>query len=385
MANLKIFLSSTCYDLVVVRSQIRNFLINLGYEPVMSEYSDILFDPRLHTHTSCIQEVINCDMNVIIIGSRFGGTAIPKALELVDVDKIKEMSEAQLFAEDKSTLSVTQLEVLQAIQLGIPIFTFVESGVLNDHLTYEKNKHKNILKEIEFPHVDKQETAGYIFEFINFLRLRAENNSIIEFTKLEDIEIHLKKQWSALFQRLLFEQKTKEIESRRIDYLTNQIADIKTAIMTSISSTELKETAKGAIKYRQLIDFVYGLGIRPTPINIMELLNSTIEWANLLERLRITEIIPDPNASSSLMHRIILIRDDNTYYRSQFALPVIGRLARQWEEFRLLNQEVKRAIINAVVDNLETRPVMSTRHVNEPFTDTIKTPSQELSDDDIPF
>lgn len=321
-------------------------------------------------------------MNVIIIGSRYGGTAVPKALEAVDVDKVKEMSAAHQFADDKSVLSVTQLEVLQAILSGVPIFTFVETGVLHDHLTYEKNKHKDILKDIEFPHIDKQETASYIFEFINFLRLRAENNSIIEFSKLEDIEAHLKKQWSALFQRLLYEQRTKEIETRRIDFLTNQIADIKTAIMTSISSAELKETAKGAIRYRMLIDFVYGLGTKPDPINIYELLNSAMEWADLLVKLRIKEIRSD--SSTPGPNRFVLVRDDGTYYKSQFFHSVINKLIMQWNEFKQLNPEVKDAIIKAVIDNLETRLGSWVRYVDKPYFDTVDT-SEEDDDSDIPF
>src|SRR5207248_400752 len=115
MANLKIFVSSTCYDLNVVRSQLRNFLTEFGYEPVMSEYSDILFDPRQHTHTSCVQEVLNCDMVVMIIGSRYGGNAIPKAMELLDIDKVKGDNASRIFVEGKNQLSVTQLEVLRAI------------------------------------------------------------------------------------------------------------------------------------------------------------------------------------------------------------------------------------------------------------------------------
>ena len=46
----KIFVSSTCYDLNIVRSQLRGFIKRLGYEPIMSEYGDVLYDPRSHTY-----------------------------------------------------------------------------------------------------------------------------------------------------------------------------------------------------------------------------------------------------------------------------------------------------------------------------------------------
>ena len=84
MAKLRIFVSSTCYDLKVLRSQLRGFILNFGYEPMMSEFSDVLFDPRTHTHTNCVQEVPNCDMVILIIGSRFGGKALPEAFKLIE-------------------------------------------------------------------------------------------------------------------------------------------------------------------------------------------------------------------------------------------------------------------------------------------------------------
>jgi hypothetical protein len=73
MAELRVFVSSTCYDLSLLRSQLRTFIKSMGYEPIMSDYEDVLYDPRIHTHTSCIDEVKNCDVLILIIGSRFGG------------------------------------------------------------------------------------------------------------------------------------------------------------------------------------------------------------------------------------------------------------------------------------------------------------------------
>ncbi len=41
MAVPRMFISSTCFDLHEVRRNIRDFISNFGYEPVMSEYGDI--------------------------------------------------------------------------------------------------------------------------------------------------------------------------------------------------------------------------------------------------------------------------------------------------------------------------------------------------------
>ena len=84
MSALRVFISSTCYDLGIARESLRKFIVSLGYEPVMSDYSDVLYDPRIHTHTSCIEEVKNCDILVLIIGGRFGGKAVGEAVSMIN-------------------------------------------------------------------------------------------------------------------------------------------------------------------------------------------------------------------------------------------------------------------------------------------------------------
>lgn len=194
MALLKVFVSSTCYDLNIVRTQLRSYIQTLGHEPVMSDYNDVLFDPRHHTHESCMKEVGNTDAVILIIGSRFGGIAIPKAISSLDIDNLKNLSKGNKLLDSPEKISITQLEIFKAIESNIPIFTFIDSKVLHDHLFYEKNKDKGFLDSLEFPSIEKKDSAIYIFEFINFLRLRSKNNSIIEFSKLSDIEDYLRKQ-----------------------------------------------------------------------------------------------------------------------------------------------------------------------------------------------
>ena len=217
MANLRVFLSSTCYDLSVVRGQLRQFIEGLGHEPVMSDYNDVVYDPRTHTHTSCIDEVSGADAVVVIIGSRFGGRVIPQALAKVDLEALKLVSKNSELLKTKENISITQLEVLKAIEASIPVFAFVDDRVMHDHATYEKNKSKSIADQIEYDSIEKPETARYIFEFINFLRLRSTNNGITTYSRLQDIEDALKKQWSGLLQRLLFEHRARALDGRRID------------------------------------------------------------------------------------------------------------------------------------------------------------------------
>lgn len=331
----------------------------------MSEYSDLLFDPRIHTQTSCLQEIEGCDLLIVIIGRRFGGKGIPNALKAIDFSSIENASASIELLKKKENLSITQLEVFKAIEKNVPVFAFVDSGVLNDHFTYEKNKDKPVISEIEFPNIDKQESAHYIFEFINFIRHRSSGNSIIGFSHLDDIRSHLRKQWAALFQRLLYEQRFKKEETRRIDFLTSQIADIKTAIFASLSTSQLKDTARGAIQFRSLVDFVFSAA-RGT-IDARALLRRDISWAELLKELKITAFLTETGPVRSPFDRPVILLEDGTYFRARASTTLISKWESKWIEFRRVDITTKNAIIDALSEFLDANGIGMLRYFSEPY------------------
>lgn len=367
MASLRVFVSSTCYDLSAIRSQIRSFIFSMGYEPIMSDYNDILYDPRVHTHTSCIEEVNTCDLIILIVGSRFGGKAIPEAISKLDFDNILEKSKSIESLKKKDNISVTQLEILKAVELDIPIFTFIDNRLWNDHELYEKNKGKilklindenkdsspslkDLIKLIDFPSIDKPETAEFIFEFINFLRHRTKGNSINQFVKFEDIELTLKKQWSGLFQRLLNENRVKQLETKRIDSLTNQFEDLKTAILTSISNTNERDVAKGVVRYRRLFEFIKGLRIN----NLNPLYQEDkVSWQFLFHEMAgITDIYNLDELVDSrgriMRIRTLLIKEDYTYFELRFGYEFIDEMEFEFNSFMDLPHDVRKIIFEAL-------------------------------------
>lgn len=362
MASLRIFVSSTCYDLSAIRSQIRSFIFSLGYEPIMSDYNDVLYDPRIHTHTSCIEEVNTCDLIILIVGSRFGGKAIPEAISKIDFENIFEKSKSIEKLKTKENISVTQLEILKAVEIDIPIFTFIDNRLYNDHELYEKNKGKmlkigkdeqikDLIKLIDFPSIDKPETAEFIFEFINFLRHRTKGNSINTFSKFEDIELTLKKQWSGLFQRLLNENRLKQIEAKRIDTLTNQFEDLKTAILTSITNTNERDVAKGVVKYRKLHEFISSLKITKESVIFEE----NISWENFLRDIvGIIDIIDADNVDISrnraLRVRTLLLKEDLTFYELRLGREYLDDISLDFESFMHLSSETRKIIFDALAE-----------------------------------
>ena len=128
------------------------------------------------------------------------------------------------------------MEVLKAIEYGIPVYTFIKDDIFNDHELYQKNKNKSIINEITFPSIEKQETAKYIFEFINIVRLRNCGNNIFTFRKETDIEEMLKKQWSSYFQRLIKEQFIKK-EKMDNNALEKKVDELQTLVWRFINET----------------------------------------------------------------------------------------------------------------------------------------------------
>ncbi len=347
MPDLRVFVSSTCYDLSLLRSQLRTFIKSVGFEPVMSDYEDILYDPRTHTHTSCVDEVYTCDILVLIIGSRFGGKSSAEALSKIDFEKLGKDCPSVDDLKKSGALSVTQLEVLKAIESSIPLYVFIESRVYHDHAVYEKNKDSSHISEIIFPSIDKQETAKYIFGFINFIRLRSKGNSIYTFEKGLDIEDTLKKQWASYFQKLLREQRYADNDRRKYDSISEQLENLKIAIITSIDNVDKNEIARSIIKYRQLFDFVFAFRV-----DALKYLKTTSDdWPALLKKLKL-EIIGDLERFASgedhdyLSH--VVFRYKNQYYEYRFDMRIINQLELDWNSYLQTKESSKEVIVDTL-------------------------------------
>lgn len=201
MAFPRVFVSSTCYDLGEIRDGLVSFITSYSYEPVLSERGDIFYHPDFHTHESCIQEIDNCQLFILIIGGRFGGHHI--------IDRKK---------------SIVNAEYEAARHCAIPVFSFVKREVLEDLRLYEKNKaNKDIVGKIVFPSIEQQEYAHDIFEFINRVRNSPVNNGLFSFDFGRDIQELLRKQWAGMAFDFLTKRRLRnelEVTTTLIENLT---------------------------------------------------------------------------------------------------------------------------------------------------------------------
>ncbi len=268
MAIPRVFISSTCYDLKYVRENLKYFIKNMGYEPILSENGDIYYDTCKHTHDACITEVGNCQIFVLIIGGRFGG-------EFKNSEK-----------------SITNKEYDEAISRGIPVFTLIEHSVYCEHNVYNKNE-KN--KKINYPSVDNIA----IFEFIDQVRKNNKNNAIQSFNDFGDIENYLKKQWAGMLFSYLTNQTTSEqvqgvlssidAATQKIEYFTRQIVD-----NTNNNITKLKIKLYDLIINAEVSHTLRAWKINISPRKILK--NET------LDNICNNEIIAEENTNYSLRY-----------------------------------------------------------------------------------
>lgn len=168
MSQLKVFVSSTCYDLSQIRADLSDFIVNLGYHPILSEYSTFPVDPDDDTIENCIRNVGTADIFILILGNRYGYTG-----------------------EDGK--SITNTEYLYAREKGIPIFVFLYKPLIYTLPLWQKNKNADFSGQVD---------TVKIFELVE--EIREKNKKwCFDFERAQDIIQTLKVQFSYMFKRSL--------------------------------------------------------------------------------------------------------------------------------------------------------------------------------------
>jgi len=193
MAKPKIFLSSTCYDLKMVRSELTDFLDERGFEVINSEMDSFGITPGLNAQTACLDEVHRADYLLLLIGKRYGTTYTG------------------------SESSITNEEYNRAVSNGIPCIVCVLREVESHRVTYKKNP------TADYSHIVDDHR---IFHFIDYISSAHSDNWIHNFENIDDLRRILTTQFAhylylfSQFQRPK-EKTRKESESALFEFPIN--------------------------------------------------------------------------------------------------------------------------------------------------------------------
>lgn len=112
--KLRVFISSTCFDLLDLRTELRTFLEENGFSVALSEdaFSPFLVDPTADSIASCINNVESSDVLLCILDGRYG---------------------TPLTTSQFTDLSATHAEIRKARDIGRPIFYFIREFAWLDY------------------------------------------------------------------------------------------------------------------------------------------------------------------------------------------------------------------------------------------------------------
>ena len=195
MAVPRVFISSTYYDLKEVRNNIGNFVMNLGYEPIMHERASVAYTQEKPLEDDCYHELASCDIVVCVIGSKFGSQS------------------------SSNDLSITMNEIEGAIKLRKKVYIFIARDMYIENRTYEQNKGSGSFKSA---YTDDLR----VHEFILNLRNNVKVHVISSFDTTDEIVSMLKAQFAGLFQNLLTREAS-VTESKTAADLNQTASDIK--------------------------------------------------------------------------------------------------------------------------------------------------------------
>lgn len=165
-----VFISSTCYDLKQIRSDLSDFFSSkLVYEPILSENNTFPTDSNFNTIDTCMRIVEEkADLFVLMVGKRYG----------------------YVTEQDKS---ITNLEYLRAKVRGIPIYVFVDKALKLNLSIWKDNPNGNFSSIVD---------NTKIFEFVDEL-YNQDGIWVYEFETVKDIISTLKNQLAYLFNDCL--------------------------------------------------------------------------------------------------------------------------------------------------------------------------------------
>lgn len=123
---MRVFISSTSYDLLDLRAELEVFFKNAGVEPVMSDSltSDFQVSPERNSIETCLANVRTCDHFIVILSNRYGPTLEKAGYKLV---------------------SATHLEYLEARENNIPVHMYVRDRLEADYAIWKSNADKSKL------------------------------------------------------------------------------------------------------------------------------------------------------------------------------------------------------------------------------------------------
>lgn len=226
MAQPRVFISSTYYDLKYVRSSLDLFIESMGFEPVLSEKGEVPYSPDRALDESCYREVQNCDIYVLIIGGRYGSEATASKMH-ADRDAPERYE------------SVTKMEYKAAVDRDIPIYVLIEKSVYSEYQTFLRNRES---RDVRYAHVDNVN----VYRFIEEILAQPRNNPVQSFDRYSEIEEWLRMQWAGLFREMLL-RLSSQLQIASLAEQVQELAEVNKTLRRYLEEVVSKVSPEAAV------------------------------------------------------------------------------------------------------------------------------------------
>lgn len=164
---MRVFVSSTVYDLIDVRSEIEEHLRSLGLTPVLSDSPTSAFDASSQTNSieTCLVQLRSCDKVIVILSNRYGPV---------------------LGRAGFQNISATHLEYREAIECKKPLVFYVRDRLEADYRHW-RGLDKEQRPSAEFQWVSRSQDFP-LFDFLHeHQTLQNQNDKSNWFSAFRDI------------------------------------------------------------------------------------------------------------------------------------------------------------------------------------------------------
>lgn len=171
---MRVFVSSTVYDLLDVRAEVAELLRELGIAPVMSDdkLSDFDVKQDVNSIETCLLNVESSDEVILILDQRYG---------------------PRLGSYGFDDVSATHLEYRRAVKHRRPIHVFVRDRLEADHAIWKKNKRNPSIALSWLQHERDQGLFELIEEHSKLVAASPVTNWYTRFTTSTDLKAGLRK------------------------------------------------------------------------------------------------------------------------------------------------------------------------------------------------
>ncbi len=116
----RVFISSTCHDLIDLRAEIEVFFRESGLVPILSDIalSEFQSPPNLHSMETCLCNVRSCDLFVMVLSRRYG---------------------PRLGHRGFGNVSAAHLEFREALHQKKPIYLYIRDRLAADYANWRRS------------------------------------------------------------------------------------------------------------------------------------------------------------------------------------------------------------------------------------------------------